>query len=308
VDGTTTVADLVAAISGAYANATASLEADGRISLEADATGPAYLSLSLRNDTANVGTTDFSSNNILATREGKNGDSVRGGLQVFDLRGGSHTVELEFTKQADGTWSLAGELSGGGGTVTDGSVTGLNFNDDGTFSYVSGSGAGDPAMTFQFDGQSNPQTVAFSFGTSGDFDGLTSLTTPGSISTTQDGSTSGSLLSVSIDGDGVIEGIASNGRRFALAQLAVASFSNPNGLEAIGQNYFGDSVASGDVQLGTARAGGRGSIRAGELEQSNVDLALEFTRLIVAQRGFSANARTITVADEILEEVTNLVR
>ena len=81
-----------------------------------------------------------------------------------------------------------------------------------------------------------------------------------------------------------------------------------DGLLARGDNYFETSLASGDVQIGTGLSGDRGAIRGGQLESSNVDIALEFTRLIVAQRGFSANARTITVTDEVLEELTNLIR
>lgn len=307
VDGSTTVGNLLAAINGAFAGSTATLQPDGRISFQADTTGPAFLSLTLRDGTGNTGATSFADQAFLTTVEGKASDVVRNGLQIYDERGGAHTVELEFAKQADGSWSLTANLPAGG-TVIDGSVAGIRFADNGTFTTITGTGLGDAAFTFQFDGQANPQTIRVNLGTGGTFDGLTSLAGAASLSANQDGSTSGSLVSVRVDGDGILEGVASNGRRFPLAQLAVAYFANPNGLEAVGENYFDQSVSSGDLQLGTARSGGRGSIRAGELEQSNVDLAFEFTRLIVAQRGFSANARTITVADEILEELTNLIR
>jgi flagellar hook protein FlgE len=90
--------------------------------------------------------------------------------------------------------------------------------------------------------------------------------------------------------------------------LAIASFRNPDGLVAIGNNYFTSSLASGNPDIGTALSGSRGALRSGQLEGSNVDLALEFTRLIIAQRGFSANARTITVTDEILQELTSIIR
>ena len=111
-----------------------------------------------------------------------------------------------------------------------------------------------------------------------------------------------------IDTLGRITGVASNGSTFTLAQLAIASFSNPDGLTLDGANFFSVSLASGEPEIGTAGAGDRGVIRSGQLEGSNVDLALEFTRLLVAQRGFSANARTITVTDEMLEELTNIIR
>ncbi len=227
---------------------------------------------------------------------------------MYDGRGDAHTVSLTFTKQPDDSWTLDATIPSDDGTVIDGSVTGIRFNDDGTFASVSGTGTGDASLTFHFAGQTNSQTISLSLGTSGTYDGLTSVNSGGSISATQDGFEVGSLSSVRVSGDGIVEGIATNGRTIALAQLAIATFANPNGLNAVGQNYFDTSASSGEAQIGTARSSNRGSIRAGELEQSNVDLALEFTRLIVAQRGFSANARTITVSSEILEELTNLIR
>jgi flagellar hook protein FlgE len=93
-----------------------------------------------------------------------------------------------------------------------------------------------------------------------------------------------------------------------LGQLAIAVFRNNDGLIAAGGNYFLASLASGGAEVGAALSGGRGALRAKQLEGSNVDMALEFTKLIVAQRGFSANARTITVADEVLKELTSVIR
>jgi flagellar hook protein FlgE len=93
-----------------------------------------------------------------------------------------------------------------------------------------------------------------------------------------------------------------------MAQLAIASFANPKGLIAVGNSLFERTLNSGEPELGIAGAGNRGEVRSGSLESSNVDIAFEFTRLIVAQRGFAANARTVTVADEMLEELTNIIR
>ncbi|MCA9209480.1 MAG: flagellar hook-basal body complex protein, partial [Planctomycetales bacterium] len=124
----------------------------------------------------------------------------------------------------------------------------------------------------------------------------------------QDGFAPGTMNSVNTGPDGTIYGIATNGRQFPIAQLALASFRNVQGLRSVGDNYFEESLNTGDVQLGTALSGDRGAIVAGQLETSNVEVAQEFTRLIVAQRGFSANARTITVADKVLEELTNIIR
>lgn len=124
----------------------------------------------------------------------------------------------------------------------------------------------------------------------------------------QNGFAPGSLASINVSSDGIIAGVATNGRTFEVAQLAIASFRNVKGLQGRGNNLYEESLNSGPVQLGTALSGDRGSISVGQLEGSNVDIAFEFTRLIVAQRGFSANARTITVTDEVLEELTNLIR
>lgn len=123
----------------------------------------------------------------------------------------------------------------------------------------------------------------------------------------QNGSAAGVLNSFDIGQDGRVVGTYSNGRIGVIGQIALASFTNPEGLERVG-GFWRQSVNSGLPQLGAAGTGGRGEISAGTLEMSNVDLAEEFTHLIVAQRGFQGNARIITASDEILQEVVNLRR
>ena len=308
VDGTTTLGDLVTAVSGAFSGATATLGADGRISVTSDDTGESFLSLTLTDTSGNVGGTDFSTNPAIVATTGDEGDTVQATFEVFDDRGGSHFVNATFQKQADGSWNLTASLNPSDGTIVDGSIEGIRFNADGSFASVDGTGTGDANLIFQFTGIAAPQTVAASFGQNGGFDGMTELAMASSLAAQQDGFPPGNLVSVQIRGDGTLEGVSSNGRTFALAQLAIASFLNPNGLAAKGDNYFESTLASGDVEVGAALSGSRGSVRGGQLEQSNVDIALEFTRLIVAQRGFSANARTIRVTDQVLEELTNLIR
>jgi flagellar hook protein FlgE len=124
---------------------------------------------------------------------------------------------------------------------------------------------------------------------------------------TQDGAAAGTLQSFNISQSGVIVGSYSNGRSKAIGQVALAVFTNPEGLERIA-GAWRETANSGLAQVGSAGAGGRGLLSSGTLEMSNVDLAEEFTRLIIAQRGFQGNARVITTADEILGEVVNLVR
>lgn len=123
-----------------------------------------------------------------------------------------------------------------------------------------------------------------------------------------DGNSSGSLEGYTIDTKGVVYGVFSNGESKALAQLVLAKFDNPMGLQKVGGNLFIDSRNSGEPQYGVADAGGFGTIASGALEMSNVDLAYEFTEMITTQRGFQANSRIITVADEMLQELVNMKR
>ncbi|HPT62814.1 MAG TPA: flagellar hook-basal body complex protein, partial [Candidatus Atribacteria bacterium] len=124
----------------------------------------------------------------------------------------------------------------------------------------------------------------------------------------QDGYEAGSLDMVSTDSGGVLTGIFTNGQSKALAQIALATFSNPGGLLKEGGNLYQISNNSGLPNIGTADSGGRGSIAVGALEMSNVDLAQEFTNMIVTQRGFQANSRVITTSDEMLQDLINIKR
>jgi flagellar hook protein FlgE len=118
----------------------------------------------------------------------------------------------------------------------------------------------------------------------------------------------GTLESFGLSNDGTITGIYSNGLRQSLGRLSLASFNNPGGLEKAGSSSFRVGDNSGAANIGFAGAGGRGELVSGALEMSNVDLAEEFTGLIVAQRGFQANSRVITSSDEILQDLVNLKR
>lgn len=124
----------------------------------------------------------------------------------------------------------------------------------------------------------------------------------------QDGSTTGFLRTFSLGADGTVTGVFSNGKTQVLGQVALASFNNPGGLEKAGDSAFRETVNSGFAQIGTANSGGRGTLSPGTLEMSNVDMAQEFTNLIIAQRGFQANSRVITASDELLQDLVNLKR
>jgi flagellar hook protein FlgE len=305
---TSTVGDLIAALNSSFAGSTISLDGLGNVVGTANATGPSFLSMSFSDGPTNTGRSDFEDHEMILTRTGKNADTVFQSVEVFDESGAGHTIGLTMTKQADQSWTLIASVSPTEGTILDSLVEGISFQPDGSFAQVTGSGVGDSNITVQFRGQPASQTLNLRFGTPAQFDGLTALGQASRLQLTPDGFPPGELAEVQIDTDGKVFGLASNGLKIPLAQLAIASFRNPDGLVAIGNNYFTSSLASGNPDIGTALSGSRGALRSGQLEGSNVDLALEFTRLIIAQRGFSANARTITVTDEILQELTSIIR
>jgi flagellar hook protein FlgE len=138
---------------------------------------------------------------------------------------------------------------------------------------------------------------------------ITGYPIPSTTSATNtDGYPPGNLSSVIIDSDGIIEGVFSNGQVEQMAQLAIAQFNNPKGLMRLGQNLFGETMASGNSSIGVANTGGRGTIIGSALESSNVDMATEFTRMLVFQRGYQANSKTITTADTLTQTALTLVR
>ena len=305
VDGTTTVNDLITAIDTQFADASASLSASGQLELTANDTGSSMLSLNLTSEQANVGQIDLTDQQFVVDQLGQDGESVRGGLEVFDERGDGHLIGVSFERMPDDTWTMTADIDPSAGTLSDATVEGITFRPNGSIDIVNGP---DSQIAIQFAGQSDPQIIDFGFGDAGSLSGLTSISGDSNLASTQDGYSTGTLVAISVDGSGLIEGIGSNGRRFEVAQVALATFRNPNGLSAEGNNFFAQTISSGDANVGSPASGGRGRINTGQLEASNVDIAVEFTRLIVAQRGFSANARTITVTDEILEELNSLIR
>jgi flagellar hook protein FlgE len=150
--------------------------------------------------------------------------------------------------------------------------------------------------------------ITLSFGAAGAASRLTQYGSTSTVTvTSQDGSQAGVLQEYDISNGGTISGRYSNGTTLALGRIAVAQFANEQGLERIGGGWR-ETASSGIAQIGQATQGGRGNISAGTLESSNVDLAEEFSSLILAQRGFQGNARVITAADEVLQEVVRLGR
>ena len=232
---------------------------------------------------------------------------------IYDSLGSKHTVRMEFTKtgytSTGGTeWSVLISVPEPGdinlGNYPANIVTGsISFNSDGSLATYS-----PRSITYTANNGSTPnQNVELKFGTLGQFDGITSFdkdSNTGGIS--QDGYAGGDLNGLSVDETGTIIGSFTNGRSFALAQVAMATFTNNQGLESDGGNCFVQTSNSGDPIVGQASTGGKGTIQASSLEMSNVDLSRSLTQLIVIQRGYQANSKTITTADEMLNTLLQL--
>ncbi len=242
------------------------------------------------------------------------GDAVKSvNITVYDELGGQHTLSGAFVRTATAnTWDLVlTAISGNISEITmDGRrIEGITFNPtDGSYSGLSGS---DTAQ-FEIAYAHNPdafQTVGLELGMIGGLNGLTQFAgSSTAVAREQDGYSSGTLSSVSISSDGIVVGSFSNGIKKDIAAIQMALFQNSASLESIGGGYYVASANSGEAVATQALSGGAGSIHGGSLEKSNADVATEFVNLIYAQNGYQANARTIKVANEILQELSNLIR
>jgi flagellar hook protein FlgE len=309
VSPTTTLGDLINQINTSFAGSTASVDANGNLVVQANATGPSALSLSIADAAGDTGATNWSAHAMTVTTTGKDGDTVNAGVQIYDTQGNAHFLNLVFQKQSANNWSLTGSLAAKDGTVVDGLVSGITFNADGSFAQVTGTGLGNPSMTFDINGLATPQTVNFSFGTTSGFNGLTQFGGNSTAQATgQDGYAPGSLSSLTISTDGIINGVFTNGQTLAIAQLGIASFGNPGALSREGNNYYSQTTESGPALIGAGQSGGRGSVQQKSLEQSNVDVAQQLTLLIIAQQGFQTNSRTITTSNQVLQALANLIQ
>ena len=233
---------------------------------------------------------------------------VSGSVTVFDSLGISHQVTLRFTKINDNQWAYQAIVPATS-TVDNQSVSAvgtITFNADGTLEPANIS-PNNPQLTFVPKGGANIAVIDLNFGSG--FAGVTQTSSSSVVSALyQDGAASASLSNINIDQYGNILGVFTNGNSRTLAQLMVATFPNLNGLISVGDNMFTAYANSGDPRIGQLGEETSTTVQSGALEQSNVDLSEEFTRMIVSQRGFQANARVITTADNLLQEITNLIR
>jgi flagellar hook protein FlgE len=308
VGPTTTMADLVNAINADFTGSTASLNAQGNLVVTSNTAGPSQLAVSIGDSAGNKGGTSWNNQSLAITTTGKDGDTATAGIQFYDAQGSPHTLTLTFQKQANNTWTMTGSIPATDGTMVNGLVSGITFNANGSFGQVTGAG-GTASMTVALAGQATPQTINFNLGTNNSFNGLTQVGTDSSAAATQqNGYGAGTLSNITIDQTGVISGVFTNGQVLQIAQLAVANFANPQGLNLEGNNYYSLSSSSGPPLIGGGNSGGRGTVQQSQLEDSNVDVSLEFTKLIIAQRGYELDAHSISAGDQVLQDLVNMIR
>lgn len=301
-DGTT-VADLVAFVDSSYPGSTANFDpSTGRISLTSNTTGEANMAVVLTDATTNTGSSNWAANAFSVTTDGTGPDVVETSIQVFDDAGLGHIVDFRMERIDSNNWQLTTSVSGTGDAVLGGGTSIVSFTDDGNIQ-----GVGNSQVTVQF-ANASPQTIDLSFTGSGGQQGVTQFGGANSlVADFQNGFPAGTLSNLSVNPDGSITGFYSNGQTFDLGQFGIASFPNDRGLSDVGDGFFAETGNSGQLRLGSADFGGVGEVVGGALEESNVVTAEEFVRLIQAQRGFQANARIISIQDQLLEEAVNIV-
>jgi len=219
-------------------------------------------------------------------------------LSTYDSLGNPHTLSLYFLKSAANTWNVYGAQDG----------TGIGSGAVGTLKFTSTGAIDTTATTLPFSisaavGGGATSPLAYTL----DFTGSTQFGSAFGVNQlNQDGYTSGHLSGFSVGSDGVIQGRYTNGQTRAQGQVVLASFTNPNGLQPLGGNNWGESPQSGAAVVGSPGTGSLGMLQAGALEDSNVDLTAELVNMITAQRVYQANAQTIKTQDQVMQTLVNL--
>ncbi len=287
-----------------------------------------FKSITTQNDPTTTSSLDFSTLQLDSTIGAVQNKSVT----VFDAVGKPHVFNMKFTTTSATTWDVEyleqGVTNATAQTSTatwDGTnyslpnlvvnssqvlpvnITTHNAPAAGAFlsSVVPTYSAATTSSPLTFQPKAGASSMAINLN-------LSSMTQFGGESTAQaldqDGYAAGNLESTSIDPSGIIVGRFTNGKTRNMGQVALATFNNPGGLNKVGSNLYSKSTNSGEAQVGASGTGGRGSFNPGTLEMSNVDLAQEFSNMIITQRGFQANSKIISITDEMLQELANLKR
>jgi len=239
------------------------------------------------------------------------GTATSSSLDIYDSLGTSHTLTVNYTMTAVGTWNYtvtvpsADVVAGTTGNTTVGSGT-LNFNGEGQLASITNTvPISIPTLA---DDATSPLALSGPFGTVADPTITQTSMASATSATTTDGFPPGTLSTFAVQPDGTIEGTFTSGDTLALGQVAVASFTNNQGLVSVGNNDYQASVASGAAVIGLAGTGGRGTVVGGSVEQSNVDIASEFAKLIVAQQAYSANAKSITTFNTLSQATLAMIQ
>lgn len=317
-----TMQDILDQISALFNNSTATLNADGKIVITGNSAGYSLAQITGMSYSPaggeNLELPTFFDYAVIGGNDSKTFKTT-----VYDNQGAQYVLTGAFVKTDDpNTWDLViqsvnGEREGSwsnydiyGSSALNRRISGIEFNTNGSYK-----GLNSATETAEFSVQfaNNPsftQTITLDLGTPGEFTGLTQFASQQSsaVALTQDGYEAGTLSSVTIDNGGMIVGTFTNGVKVNIAALQIGLFQNPGGLEAVGNGYYLPTANSGEPIETLANSGGAGSITGKSLEKSNVDIATEFVNLMQAQNGYQANSRTIRVANEILQELTNLIR
>ncbi|MHC4481099.1 MAG: flagellar hook protein FlgE [Planctomycetota bacterium] len=317
-DGTTLqdLLDVITAAFGGITEATASIE-EGSLTLEEADAGYSLMDIDLSSaaqpssvasdfDYLEVGGAAAQTTNI----------------NIYDAQARSHSLTATFVRHAQNVnvWDMVINSSSEASTIPDRRVAGITFDDNGIYQGISetdyfGNVSSDPGfaewdntVSFNFPGISAVQEISSYFGRVGFYDGLMQVggdSSAGAIN--QDGYGTGALQSISVDAEGVITGTFTNGETFDIAALRLAVFDNAQGLERSGANYYQHTPAAGSIVYSQGMQGRAGRVRQHVLEDSNVDIAGEFTRLITAQRGFQVNSRTVRVTNNMLQQLASII-
>ncbi|MGK9477058.1 flagellar hook protein FlgE [Melioribacter sp. OK-6-Me] len=240
-------------------------------------------------------------------------EPVLGAVTIFDSLGNPHTLSVKFEHVDNNRWKWNVSIPSTSGSLSPNSYGEIYFDPNGQIQSVWQAGnqvtstPPIPKVTFTPASGAEAQIIDIDFGSG--TAGVTQTNLTSQIAAlSQNGSASAALSNLNIDQYGNIIGIFSNGNSRILAQIMVATFKNLNALVSVGDNMYNVAANSGDPRIDTPGENSVTTIQSGALEQSNVDLSEEFTKMIISQRGFQANARVITTADNLLQEITNLIR
>ena len=309
VTGTTTLGNIIDHLNTNVLNGSTASLVNGQIRITDDTSG--YSKTDMAMSYSGDGTLTMPAYFELSTVGGEEVKSVN--ITAYDSQGGKHVISGAFVRtDTANTWdmvltSVTGDISQV--TMDNRRIEGITFDaGDGSYAVLAGSDASQFVITFAHD-TSTPQTISLDLGTSGKLDGLTQFAgNSTAVAREQDGYEAGRLSTVSVNNEGIVIGAFSNGVKRNIATVQIALFQNTGGLESVGNGYFIPSANSGEAIATQAMTGGAGTIHGGALEKSNADVATEFVNMIQAQNGFQANARSIRVANDILRELTDLIR